>query len=65
MSDIFIFVKTLTDREQHSYINSLNNGYEPFRGPVRREHPLVSTANGQIVKAVLTIAIFIRYEHTR
>ncbi|KIW69879.1 hypothetical protein PV04_02198 [Phialophora macrospora] len=24
-----------------SFINSINNGYQPFRGPVRREHPLV------------------------
>ncbi|OAG38361.1 hypothetical protein AYO21_07481 [Fonsecaea monophora] len=28
---------------EQSYINSLNNGYRPFRGPVRREHPLIRT----------------------
>lgn len=33
------------DGSQHTYINSLNSGYQPFRGPVRREHPLVSALN--------------------
>ncbi|KAF2717109.1 putative alpha-ketoglutarate-dependent sulfonate dioxygenase [Polychaeton citri CBS 116435] len=28
---------------EQGYINSLNRGTQPFRGPVRREHPLVRT----------------------
>lgn len=28
---------------EHGYVNSINRGSQPFRGPVRREHPLVRT----------------------
>ena len=28
---------------ENGYINTVNNGGEPFRGPVRRTHPLVRT----------------------
>ncbi|KIV93490.1 hypothetical protein PV10_04701 [Exophiala mesophila] len=28
---------------EQGFINSVNSGYKPFRGPVRREHPLIRT----------------------
>ena len=28
---------------EHSYVNSVNGGSEPFRAPVRRLHPLIRT----------------------